>query len=195
MGAGHGILWRTVAMLCLAALAGQADAQGHGGRSGGPGAGAGPGHGGAPGRGAGPGHGYAPGGHGNRPGGGWDGGGGRPYGGWHGGPGRPYGGWHGDARGYYGRVPGNWHQGHWYHGPHNGRSGWWWIVGPSWYFYLSPVYPYPDPWLPPSLYGVAPPPPGVPGRYWYYCADPPGYYPYVPQCNFGWRAVLAWPPG
>jgi hypothetical protein len=26
---------------------------------------------------------------------------------------------------------------------------------------------------------------------WYYCADPPGYYPYVTQCNAGWQAVPA----
>jgi hypothetical protein len=26
---------------------------------------------------------------------------------------------------------------------------------------------------------------------WYYCSDPPGYYPYVAQCNTGWQAVPA----
>ena len=26
---------------------------------------------------------------------------------------------------------------------------------------------------------------------WYYCSDPPGYYPYVTQCNTGWQAVPA----
>jgi hypothetical protein len=27
--------------------------------------------------------------------------------------------------------------------------------------------------------------------YWYYCADPPGYYPYVTQCNTTWQTVPA----
>ena len=26
---------------------------------------------------------------------------------------------------------------------------------------------------------------------WYYCSDPAGYYPYVPQCNVGWQTVPA----
>jgi hypothetical protein len=62
-----------------------------------------------------------------------------------------------------------------------------------WYFYPAPVYPYPDPYLPPGA--VAPPVSGPalgsPQQYWYYCANPAGYYPYVPQCGTTWQAVPA----
>lgn len=77
-----------------------------------------------------------------------------------------------------------WRGGRWFHGPHEGRDGWWWIVGDSWYFYPAPVYPYPDPYLPPT---VAP----APGATWYYCANPQGYYPYVAQCAVPWQPVPA----
>jgi hypothetical protein len=30
-----------------------------------------------------------------------------------------------------------------------------------------------------------------PAQTWYYCSDPAGYYPYVPQCSTGWQAVPA----
>jgi hypothetical protein len=75
-----------------------------------------------------------------------------------------------------------WRAGRWFHGRHEGRSGWWWVIGPNWYFYPAPVYPYPDPYMPPT---VAPPPP----RTYYYCDNPPGYYPYVRACPTPWRAV------
>jgi hypothetical protein len=77
-----------------------------------------------------------------------------------------------------------WRGGRWIHGRHGGRAGWWWVVGPTWYFYPQPVYPYPDPYQPPA---VAPPPP----QQYYYCDNPPGYYPYVPSCAAPWRAVPA----
>jgi len=38
-----------------------------------------------------------------------------------------------------------WHDGHWWQGPHDGRMGWWWIVGDGWTYYREPVYPYPAP--------------------------------------------------
>jgi hypothetical protein len=54
----------------------------------------------------------------------------------------------GDARG-----------GHWYHGWHNGRYGWWlWGPGLAWTYYNSQPY----------------------------CSNPAGYYPYVTQCYTGW---------
>jgi hypothetical protein len=81
-----------------------------------------------------------------------------------------------------------WRGGRWWHGWHDGRGGWWWIVGPTWYWYPAPVYPYPDPYLPPA---VAPAPPGPPARLYYWCDNPQGYYPYVPQCYAPWRAVSA----
>lgn len=76
-----------------------------------------------------------------------------------------------------------WHGGRWYHGPHGGRRGWWWIAGGTWYFYPAPIYPYPDPYLPPPI--------GAPlaSGYWYYCDDPPGYYPYVAACRLPWHAL------
>jgi hypothetical protein len=49
-----------------------------------------------------------------------------------------------------------------------------------------PVYVQPSP----QVY-VQPPPPQP---YWYYCDNPQGYYPYVPQCPGGWRQVTPTPP-
>jgi hypothetical protein len=43
---------------------------------------------------------------------------------------------------------------------------------------------------------VSPPvvvPPAAPPTSWYYCDHPRGYYPYVPQCPSGWRAVSPTP--
>lgn len=82
--------------------------------------------------------------------------------------------------------PGRWRAGYWYHGWHGGRYGWWWVApGFGWTFYAAPVYPYPEP--PPPA--VAPPPPAP--ATWYYCPNPPGYYPYVAQCYGPWRPVPA----
>jgi len=49
-----------------------------------------------------------------------------------------------------------WVHGAWHRDWHDGRFGWWWNVGPSWYFYTQPVYPYPQP-PPPSPFPQAPP--------------------------------------
>jgi hypothetical protein len=84
-----------------------------------------------------------------------------------------------------------WRGGRWHHGRHEGRLGWWWIVGGVWYFYPVRVEPYPDPYQPPMA--VVPPPPAPP-QYWYYCADPAGYYPYVARCAMGWQRVEATAP-
>jgi hypothetical protein len=70
---------------------------------------------------------------------------------------------------------------------------------------IVPVMPYWRPYVYPSVYPpvvVAPTPPAYvqpvpqvyiqpfpPQTYWYYCDDPPGYYPYVQQCPEGWRQV------
>lgn len=49
-----------------------------------------------------------------------------------------------------------------------------------------------SPWhVQPQPVVVLPPIP-PPGEYWYYCANPLGYYPYVAVCNVEWQAV---PPG
>lgn len=84
-----------------------------------------------------------------------------------------------------------WRGGRWYHGFHEGRGGWWWIVGGLWYFYPAPIYPYPDPYTPPMV--VAEPVPvaplGVPPSSVYYCPNPAGYYPYVARCYAAWERV------
>ena len=81
------------------------------------------------------------------------------------------------------------------------------MIGPGWgpgYFPMSP-YGYYPPYYPPVL--VAPPAPPVyieqpqepaaapaPSDYWYYCAAPKGYYPYVKECPGGWQKVAPQPP-
>ena len=57
---------------------------------------------------------------------------------------------HGDIARFHERDLDRWHGGHWFHGKHFGRLGWWWVVGGAWYFYPAPVCPYPDPYVPPS---------------------------------------------
>lgn len=97
--------------------------------------------------------------------------------------------WRGEIHRFQDRDIGIWRGGHWAHGRHDGRLGWWWIVRGVWYFYPVAVYPYPDPYQPPVM--TAPPP--AP-QYWYYCNNPAGYYPYVPECAAGWQKVPATPP-
>ncbi|MGA9854127.1 MAG: hypothetical protein WBR29_02470 [Gammaproteobacteria bacterium] len=93
-----------------------------------------------------------------------------------------------------------WRGGYWRHGWYGPRFGWWWVVGPSWYYYSTPVYPYPYPYTPPVVvvnpsYPVAPQNFGpAPIDYWYYCRAAKGYYPYVPTCPGGWEKVPATPP-
>jgi len=84
-----------------------------------------------------------------------------------------------------------WRGGHWVHERHSGRLGWWWVVGPTWYWYPAPIYPYPDPYVPPLA--PAPPPRQVPAQYWYYCPSARGYYPYVPACPEAWLQVVPQP--
>lgn len=78
--------------------------------------------------------------------------------------------------------------GHWVHGWHGGRFGWWWAGPRVWYWYPGPVYAgYP----PPDYFVPAGP---APELTWYYCDSAKGYYPYVRACREGWRAVPAVPP-
>jgi hypothetical protein len=114
--------------------------------------------------------------------------------------------WHGgDMRHFHDRDFGRWRGGHWYRGHYGGRLGWWWIVGGVYYWYPQPIYPYPDPYVPPVVVRPpvvvapqpAPPPqaaPRQPANTWYYCESAKGYYPYVPECPGGWRPVPATPP-
>ena len=84
----------------------------------------------------------------------------------------------------------SWTIGHWSHGWHRGHFGWWWFAGGLWYFYTAPIYPYPgyvSDYYADEDYG-----PNYPGGpVWYYCANPPGYYPYVRTCSIPWRPVPA----
>jgi len=107
--------------------------------------------------------------------------------------------WRGDIRTFHERDFEHWRGGHWAHEYHDGRWGWWWVIPTLglWYWYAQPVYPYPDPYVPPVA--VYPPvtAPGAPppAQYWYYCASAKTYYPYVQSCPEGWRPVPATPPG
>lgn len=70
-----------------------------------------------------------------------------------------------------------------------------------WGFWGYPYYPsavydpsaaiaYPD--APPVAGSFSPPDAEqapAPSGYWYYCANPAGYYPYVQQCSSGWTPV------
>jgi hypothetical protein len=81
-----------------------------------------------------------------------------------------------------------WQGGAWRHTYHNGYNGWWWVVGDNWFFYPGPIYPYPE-YVGPDYYydyyNYYP----TPSNYWYYCEDPPGYYPNVQDCNVPWQPV------
>lgn len=105
--------------------------------------------------------------------------------------------WHDrDIRHFRDHDFGRWRGGRWVHGPHGGRNGWWWVVGGTWYFYPAPVYPYPDPYVPPVAAAPGPPLPAAappPPAQYYFCDRPRGYYPYVAACRVPWR-VVAVPP-
>jgi len=61
------------------------------------------------------------------------------------------------------------------------------------YAYPYPVYEQPYPvYAQPAYAQPAPAQPTIPT--WYYCNSAKGYYPYVPSCPEGWRAVAAQPP-
>ena len=118
--------------------------------------------------------------------------GGPPGGHWHGG-GAPHFAFHHDFAHFSGGERSAWAGGRWDHGWHNGRFGWWWFAGGAWYFYGAPIYPYPgyvsDTYVDDNSYGP-------PGQNWYYCQNPPGYYPYVQRCQMPWQPVpAAAPPG
>ena len=80
------------------------------------------------------------------------------------------------------------------------------VVGAPLYGWPSPgPYYYPPYYYPPAV--VVPSAPttyvergdeeeaeGEPQGYWYYCANPKGYYPYVKQCPGGWQRVAPQPP-
>ena len=112
--------------------------------------------------------------------------------------------WRGDIGRFHERDAHHWAEGHWYHGRHEGRLGWWWVIGgldaALWYSYATPIYPYPDPYTPATTIVVQPaepvvvaPPPDAPAI-WYFCRSSNTYYPYVSSCPEGWERVPATPP-
>jgi hypothetical protein len=132
-------------------------------------------------------------------GGSWHGGqGGNWNGGWHGG-----GGWRGGYgyRGYYGWRGGYWGPGF---GVYWGGPLWWgaWPYASYAYGYPygygyggypaynmvvdSPTYISEEPAS--GSFQSAQPAPA--NNFWYYCADPAGYYPYVKNCNQTWMQVV-----
>jgi len=106
--------------------------------------------------------------------------------------------WRGDIRVFHNHDLRYWRRGHWYQGEHHGTLGWWWVI-PSldiWYLYSAPVYPYPNPYLPPTVIEPTPAPDTTPPapQFWYYCESAKTYYPYVSGCAEGWKKVPATPP-
>jgi len=97
--------------------------------------------------------------------------------------------WHGDIHHFHEHDFDHWRGGGWRHEVHEGRDGWWWVVGGLWYFYPSPVYPFPDPYTPPEVVVMAAPTAPMPPSNVYYCANPPGYYPYVTGCLTAWQRM------
>jgi hypothetical protein len=105
--------------------------------------------------------------------------------------------WRGDIHHFHDHDYPHWRDGHWYHGDHGGRLGWWWVAANMWYLYPAPIYPYPNPYIPPAVVVEREPEPVAailpPETVWYYCKSSRNYYPYVSVCPEGWRLVPAQP--
>ena len=86
----------------------------------------------------------------------------------------------------------HWQSGAWRHELHNGVFGWWWFLDDDWFFYPDAIYPYPT-YIAPLLTVQETPEPPPAQAWWYHCANPQGYYPYVPACPTGWQTVPAAP--
>lgn len=111
----------------------------------------------------------------------------------------------GGHRGYAGYYR-HGHYGHGFYARAYPRVGFGiYLGGPVWW---GPRYYYPPPYYyyPPVVTAPASPPvyiergdsqpapdPGA-ANWWYYCANPSGYYPYVKQCPGGWQRVSPQPP-
>lgn len=110
--------------------------------------------------------------------------------------------WRGDIRHFERHDLPVWRGGSWHHRRHNGELAWWWVVGGMWYLYPQPVYPYPDPYMPPVVAIQSAPveaapsivvAPAVASQSWYFCESANGYYPYTASCPEGWKTVPATP--
>ncbi len=59
------------------------------------------------------------------------------------------------------------------------------FIIPTWDPFWGPTYAPAAPTM------VVPPPASLqPPAYWYYCQDPPGFYPYTQECPSGWMTVV-----
>ena len=90
------------------------------------------------------------------------------------------------------------HGGGWHRGWHGGWRAPVVFVGPRFFvgsaFYPGP-YAYAPPVVVPPVVVAAPAPPVYTQspQYWYYCQNPAGYYPSVPQCPTQWLQVAPQP--
>jgi hypothetical protein len=57
------------------------------------------------------------------------------------------------------------------------------------YYYPPMTVPVPVPTEPPTYIEQDETAGRLPANYWYYCSDPPGYYPTVTDCPVGWQQV------
>ena len=91
----------------------------------------------------------------------------------------------------FGHFGGGWHGGGW----HGGWRAPVVFVGPRFFvgsslYYPGPYYPGPYAYAPPvAVAAPAPPVYTQSSQYWYYCQNPAGYYPSVPQCPTQWLQV------
>jgi hypothetical protein len=74
-----------------------------------------------------------------------------------------------------------------------GWGAWPWVYGYPYGYSVYEPYPYYGPTDPPAY--VPPESPEqeaapAPASYWYYCTEPPGYYPYIQQCKNPWIPVM-----
>lgn len=109
--------------------------------------------------------------------------------------------------GFCDRGRGHSHGGHFHHSGPRVSFGWsfgfpyyypdypYYYPHPGYYPYRYPYNYYPYPYYPYPYYPSAPPVRVEPRqeRYWYYCRNPEGYYPYVQSCPGGWTRVLPGP--
>jgi hypothetical protein len=83
------------------------------------------------------------------------------------------------------------HAFHGRHGGHRGHFGMSVWVGPGLWW---PYYPHYSYYPPPPVIVQEQPEPYIQereeDRYWYYCPDSRGYYPYVRKCPNGWMKVV-----
>ena len=124
-----------------------------------------------------------------------------------------------DVRHFTDRERERWREGRWRHAWHDGHPGWWYAVGPHWYYYQEPVLPYPfevapviveervivqeqttsapRPNDPPGETRSGPADPAPPLRarpnVVYHCGNPEGFYPGLSACSAGWEEVAAGP--